>query len=213
MYDPHKHHRRSIRLKGYDYTQEGMYFITICVQGGRCLLGQIQDGEMRPNPAGKMVQQTWDALPKRFPQVDTDAFVIMPNHIHGILAIREPLVGVGLVPTQNVPNQNMPAQDATEEATTAGRDSAEQATGNRVTTRVTPTLGQIVGAMKSITTHQYTQGVHGLGWVPFEQRFWQRNYYEHIIRNETELSATRRYTRDNPANWHEDQENQPGLRM
>ncbi len=94
-YDPEKHHRRSIRLKGYDYTQPGAYFITICTHGRECLFGEIIDGEMHLNEAGQIVVQTWQDLPNHVPNVQLDAFVVMPNHVHGIIIITERAGGIG----------------------------------------------------------------------------------------------------------------------
>jgi putative transposase len=94
-YDPEKHHRRSIRLKGYDYTQPGAYFITICTHGRECLFGEIIDGEMHLNEAGQIVVQTWQDLPNHVPNVQLDAFVVMPNHVHGIIIITDRTGGIG----------------------------------------------------------------------------------------------------------------------
>jgi putative transposase len=87
-YDPFKYHRRSIRLKGYDYGQPGAYFITLCLQDNSCLLGQAVDVEMIANAAGEMIYHEWLALPDRFETVALDAFVVMPNHLHGIICPR-----------------------------------------------------------------------------------------------------------------------------
>jgi putative transposase len=86
-YDPNKHHRRSIRLKGYDYSQPGAYFVTICIQGGFRFLCEILDGNIYPSESGKMVQAIWHELPLYYPGVEVDAFVLMPNHIHGIIML------------------------------------------------------------------------------------------------------------------------------
>lgn len=86
-YNPQIHHRRSIRLKGYDYSQNGAYFVTICVQNRKFLFGKIRNGEMILNDAGKMIEKYWREIPKKYPNVILDAFVIMPNHMHGILII------------------------------------------------------------------------------------------------------------------------------
>lgn len=86
-YDPDKHHRRSIRLKGYDYTQAGVYFVTIRAQNREMLLGTIVDDEMVLNEAGRMIKAVWQAMPARFPVADLDAFVIMPNHFHALLVL------------------------------------------------------------------------------------------------------------------------------
>jgi putative transposase len=181
-YDPQRHHRRSIRLKGYDYSRAGVYFVTICVQGGLCLLGEVIEGEMRPDAAGEMVERVWLDLPGRFPNIDLDAYRVMPNHFHGLVVIldddptvkpkptdKERTVGAGVVPTQKA------------------------------------TLGAIVGAFKSITTNEYIDGVKELGWRPFERRLWLRNYYEHIVRNEDSLNKIREYIINNPATWTADQ--------
>ena len=93
IYDPTKHHRRSIRLKGFDYSSEGEYFVTICVQDRRCTLGEIRDSKMHLSPIGKIALRCWLEIPKHFPNVSLDAYVIMPDHMHGILVIDAP-VGV-----------------------------------------------------------------------------------------------------------------------
>ena len=185
---PGQNHRRSIRLKGFDYSLAGAYYITICTQGRDCLLSEIVLDELVLSAAGQMVEEVWTALPQRFGGIAPDDFVIMPNHFHGILIIHES-VGAGLVPAPRA----TPAQD------------------DRATTRVAPTvnraLGEIIGAFKSITTHEYLLGVRERGWPPFDRRFWQRNYYEHVIRDEAELAAIRAYIKDNPLRWAFDAEN------
>jgi putative transposase len=179
--DSRKQTRRSIRFKGYDYSLAGGYFVTICVKGGECHLGDIDNGDMQLNSAGDMVQTCWLELPSRFDDIDMDTFIIMPNHMHGIIFITSAdSVGAGLVP----------AQDAS--------------TRNRAPTRGAPTVGAIVGVFKSITTNEYIHGVREREWPAFEGRFWQRNYWERIIRNERELEAIRRYIWNNPASWKKD---------
>jgi putative transposase len=148
-YDRDRHYRRSIRLKDYDYSQEGAYFVTICTQERRCLFGEIHEGEMLLNAPGTMLVNTLERLNQRFPEVKIDAHAVMPNHIHGIIwLVGAPLVG-----------------------------ALDHDIGS--TTRVAPTLGDVVGAFKSITTDEYIQGVKILEWAPFSGRLWQRNYYEH----------------------------------
>ena len=184
-YDPNRHHRRSIRLKGYDYSQAGAYFITLCTQDRACLFGRVVNGEMRLNDAGRMVLAEWNRLPERFPQVVLDAFVVMPNHVHGILVITDPAPTAG--------------------ATVGATVGATPTVG--ATTWVAPTVGNIIGAFKSRVTVEYIRGVKTSGWPPFRGRLWQRNYYEHIIRNERALNAIRRYILENPLRWHLDREN------
>ncbi len=188
-YDPQIHHRRSIRLAGYDYSQSGAYSVTVCTQGRQTLFGTVADGMMEPNDAGRMVQAAGDGLPQRFPGLELDAFVVMPNHVHGIIVIPGDMgahdVGAGLVPAPCVP--------VTTGAPTRG-----------ATTRVAPTLGDVVGAFKSWTTVLYARGARGAGWVSFDGRLWQRNYYEHIIRNEQSYQRISEYIINNPIKWTED---------
>ena len=86
-YDPERHHRRSIRLKGYDYAQAGAYFVTVCAEGRECSFGTIIDGVMRLNDAGRMVERWWLELNNKYPTVDTDEYSVMPNHFHGVIVI------------------------------------------------------------------------------------------------------------------------------
>lgn len=205
-YDPERHHRRSIRLKGYDYAQAGAYFITIVAQDRACLFGDVVDGEMRLNAAGQAVWYGWDAMPNRFPTVELDAFVVMPNHVHGIIVITND-VGAGHVGAGHVGAGLVPAQPA---------DADDRAT-TRATTRVAPTdsdggdsdrptIGDVVGAFKSWTTVLYTRGVKQSAWPAFRGRLWQRNYYEHIIRDDAALRRIRDYIITNPARWALDEE-------
>ncbi len=178
--DPDRHQRRSLRLQSYDYTQAGAYYVTICTQDRECLFGDIADDSMRLNDVGKMVETAWEALPSRFPSLDLDAFVVMPNHLHGIIF----LVGAGLVPARDQGDHK-------------GRPYA----------RMAPTLGDVLGTFKSITTVAYTRGVKQLAWPAFRGRIWQRNYYEHIIRDEASLHGIREYITNNPLQWALDREN------
>jgi REP element-mobilizing transposase RayT len=100
-HDPQRcHHRRSIRLRGYDYSQVGAYFITICTHERICLFGEVVDGEMRLNNAGRMVEQCWNEMPTHFPHVKLDEYVIMPNHVHGILVITVAVGAISFSPLQ-----------------------------------------------------------------------------------------------------------------
>ena len=180
-YDPDIRHRRPMRLKSFDYAQSGAYFVTVVTRDRLCLFGDVIEEKMCVNEVGAMVQKVWEELPDRFPTIGLDAFVVMPNHVHGIIVIHQP-VGVPLVGTQ-------------------GDDE------DRATTRIAPTLGEIVGAYKSITTVRYAEGVKAGLWNPFRKRLWQRNYYEHVIRNESELNRAREYIVGNPVLWERDREN------
>ena len=190
-------HRRSIRLQGYDYTQAGAYFVTIVVQGRACLFGDVAGEEMQLNDAGGMVQQVWQDLPNRYSGINMDEFIVMPNHIHGVINIIQP-VGAPLVGAQ----EDLPKAV-----------SGEIQPRDRATTRVAPTrdrryaLGDVVGAFKSLTTVEYVRGVKSLGWPQFSGKLWQRNYFEHVVRSEDSLTKIRQYIRDNPLRWEFDKEN------
>ena len=197
-YDPFKRHRRSIRLKGYDYSQAGAYFITICAQNREGLFGEIDEGgEMQLNDAGKMIVRWWDELSNKFPTFEPDAFVVMPNHIHCIVVITD--AGTTDAETINVG------------ATLGGRPDADDQphdTGQpRRVAPTRPTLGDIMDRFKTMATNEHIRGVKQLEWKPFNRRVFQRNYYEHIIRNEWESDTIRAYIQNNPANWAADLDN------
>ena len=185
-YYPNNHHRRSVRLGRYDYSQAGAYFVTLVTQGRECLFGEVEDCKMRLNEAGEMARAVWGRLPDRFPNVEVENFVVMPNHIHAIVVISD--VGAPLVGAQSY---------------TPGTASKH----NGATTRVAPTLGEVIGAFKSLTTVEYTRGVRNEGWPAFQKRLWQRNYYEHIVRSDDSLLRIIEYIITNPANWDQDSEN------
>src|SRR4029078_8339293 len=105
-FDPQRQHRKSIRLKGYDYSSEGAYYVTIVTQGRKCLFGEIIEGEMHINEYGEIVQKWWHEIPIHFPNVELGAFVIMPNHIHGLIFITTERMGEVVSPHDN-PNNNI----------------------------------------------------------------------------------------------------------
>jgi len=195
--DPDKLHRRSIRMLGYDYTQPGAHFATICTQSWECLLGDIVGGEMGLNGAGSMVQSVWDALPDRCPGVGVDAFVIVPNHIHGIVVLTSPHVGAR---PRACPDAQPPV-DNWQPPIDHGQPRGVAPTGKRMS------LPDVVHRFKSLTTARYRHGVYERGWSPFPGTLCQRNYYEHIIRNERALHRIRAYIVNNPARWAMDIDN------
>ena len=190
-YDPEKHHRRSIRLKGYDYAEPGAYFVTICVQGWRSLFGDVVDGIMCMNDAGRMIVAAWQSTLDRFPHITADVFVVMPNHFHVAIIIGYQSVGATLVvaPDVDVPNRVQQNRAGTSPAPTEGCASKNV------------TLGDVIGAFKSLTTREYINGVRELGWSPFDRRLWQRNYWEHIIRTPESHVRIEDYIINNPARW------------
>jgi REP element-mobilizing transposase RayT len=191
-FDPWKHHRRSIRLKGYDYSSEGAYYITIVTQGRQCLFGEIIDGEMCLNVYGKLVQKWWNEIPNHFPNVELGAFIIMPNHVHGIIFITTERRGEVLSSRKN-PSNNIQAANIKE---------ANNLDGVTPPLRK-PTLGQIVAYFK----YQSTKEMNRIESDKAITKFWQRNYYEHIIRDEEDLQNKTDYILANPTLWDEDDDN------
>jgi REP element-mobilizing transposase RayT len=171
-YDKEKHHRRSIRLKEYDYSQAGAYFVTICTKNRECLFGEISDGKMALNDTGIVASEVWNGLQNHFP-VELDEYVIMPNHVHGIIIINN----VGAI--HELPNK-----------------------------RRQMLIPKILGYYK-MNTAKHINKIHNTSGIPF----WQRNYYEHIIRNEKELNSIREYIVNNPLTWYEDEENPSTIRQ
>jgi putative transposase len=223
-YDPNRHHRQSIRLKNYDYSQAGAYFVTIVSQNRQHVFGKIENGVMIPNPAGTMIKTLWYGLPERFVHVDLDAFIVMPNHIHGIIIINHettfaanPSVGAGLVPAPAQVTHQTTLHETNDEMAfvskgTAGASLVDAPTQTDTSTssmpnQKRPILGDVVGVFKSLTTHAYIMGVRENGWIPFEKRLWQRNFYEHVIRSNTSLTKIRAYIETNLQNWERDAEN------
>jgi putative transposase len=196
-FDPQKHHRRSIRLKGYDYSSEGAYYVTIVTQGRECLFGEIIDGEMHINEYGEIVQKWWHDIPIHFPNVELGAFVIMPNHIHGLIFITTERRGEVVSPLDN-PNNNI--QDAYV-------DGIYNLDGETPPLRK-PRLGQIVAYFK----YQSTKEMNRIETDKAITKFWQRNYYEHIIRNEKDLQNKNDYIQANPLLWDADDDNPQNIR-
>jgi putative transposase len=181
-YDPQRHHRRSIRLKGYDYAQPGAYFVTICVQGGECVLGQVVNGEMELSEWGQIAAESWGWLAERYPYVTVDAWVVMPNHTHAIITIHDD-----------------PGRGGSRPAPTGTAPTGMAPTIGNTTVKRKP-LGRLIGAFKTVSTKQINLSRDTPG-----ARFWQRNYWEHIIRDEKSYQRIYRYIQHNPAGWKDDQ--------
>jgi putative transposase len=173
------HHRRSIRLKGYDYSQVGLYFITICCNDRACLFGQIHNGLMILNDAGKIAQQCWAEIPAHFPNVVLHEFIVMPNHIHGILEI----VGAN---NYSPDNQSFDT-----------RLSDNRAKNISPLRSPSQTIGSVVRGFKIVVTKWLRQNTN-------TNNVWQRNYYEHIICDEKSHITISEYIINNPSNWDND---------
>jgi putative transposase len=187
------HVRKSIRLKGYDYSQAGLYFITICTQNRLCLFGEIENGEMVLNDAGMMIKTVWHEIPVYYHKFNVREFVVMPNHIHGIIQIISNPKPVGAGP--RVCPINEWQQTNRQPHKTIGQPQG-----------VAPTmsLSDIVHRFKTLTTKRYTDGVNNNYWPRFNKKLWQRNYYEHIIRDEKSYYQISEYIQTNPLKWQND---------
>jgi REP element-mobilizing transposase RayT len=186
MYNPEIHHRQSIRLRGFDYSSSGAYFVTLCSEERECLFGGVCDGEMVLNDAGKIIKRTWKTLEIKFPEIIQGEFVIMPNHFHGIICITDTVGALLAAPAFDVQKCNNDA------AIAENKGAASSA----------PTLGKIMRIFKSISAIEVNRILDRKG-----QPLWQRNYYDRIIRDEKELAAISEYIALNPIRWAEDKEN------
>jgi REP element-mobilizing transposase RayT len=192
-YDPAIHHRKSIRLKGYDYAQSGAYFVTIVTHGRECLFGEIVNGEMQLNAAGKIVQWEWERLAQRFKFLEFGAFVVMPNHAHAIIIIHSH-VGATRAGLTSAPSGAQPLRTDIPE----GNDGSPLPP----TGPAPSSLGAIIAQFKSRVTKRLWK-IPTLAGTPI----WQRNYYEHIIRNDDDANRIYNYIQSNPSMWDEDEEN------
>ena len=183
--DELKKGRRSIRLRDYDYSQPGAYFITICTLDLECLFGDVVDGRVELNGLGEIAQRCWYEIPDHFLNVKQDEFIVMPNHVHGLIMIVGATNASPLRPILD--NVQQPRR-----ITPGGVKSGS--------------LGAIIGSYKSAVTRQINTTHNTPG-----AKLWQRNYNEHIIRSEDELNRIRRYISQNPAKWEFDRDN-PSVR-
>ena len=218
VYNPSIHHRKSIRLKGYDYSQEGLYFITICVQNKKSLFGKIarpipihagadpsvcpinpdNDRQLILNDAGKMIEKWFLKLEDKFPDIKCDIFVVMPNHVHCIIVNN----GGG---NKNIARanriNNAPNLDIS--SIMGGISILDETSimGEHLGSPQGSPLGSVMQWFKTMSTNEYIMGVKTLGWERFDGKLWQRNYWEHIIRDERSYNAIRKYIVNNPRKW------------
>jgi REP element-mobilizing transposase RayT len=201
--------RRSIRLPDFDYTRPGAYFVTMCAYERACFFGEVVDGVMRVNELGEIVQQTWDALPDHYSHVELDQFITMPNHVHGVIVLKDgndvgathapPAmltgdghggVGAGFKPARNT-NSDIVIGEPHKRA---GCKPAPTPAGNR------HGFPEIVRAFKTFSARR----INAFHQTP-DHPVWQRNYYEHVIRDDRDLAAIRDYIAGNPARWLDDE--------
>jgi putative transposase len=191
-YNPDIHHRRSIRLAGYDYSQCGYYFITVCTQRRLCLFGEIEKGRMILNDAGKMISRWWNELKNKYANIEIDEYVVMPNHCHGIINI------VGTVGADRCVCPNGKGEQG-EHAGSPQQGSPQQDSPLRGRP-----IYKMVQWFKTMTTNEYIHNVKQNRWEPFDNKLWQRNYYEQIVRDEISLRRIREYIANNPYQWKQD---------
>lgn len=178
-FDPKKHHRKSTRLPGYDYSQAGAYYVTIVTHQRNCLFGEVVNGEMVLNDFGKIADECWRAIPDHFPVVELGAYMVMPNHVHGIIVITDNGRGAAMLRPYDQPDIN----------------------DNPHKINVKPgSLGAIVRSYKSAVSYRIHKEHNATG-------IWQRNYYEHIIRDDKDLQNKTDYIQANPMLWDEDENN------
>jgi REP element-mobilizing transposase RayT len=190
IYRPENHHRRSLRLQGYDYAMAGMYFVTICAHEHTCLFGEIVEGQMRLNDAGIIIAEEWTMTATMRKNISVDAFVVMPNHFHGIIGIHVDCWGT---------MHRAHIQPDTKQEGTMHRAPTKEQFG-KPTSNSIPT---IIRGFKSAVTKRINETRKTPG-MPV----WQRNYYEHVIRGDDDLNRICEYIINNSANWQEDEENQ-----
>jgi REP element-mobilizing transposase RayT len=188
IYDPRKHHRRSTRLPGYDYAQPGYYFVTFCVHGRECVLGEVIHDTVDLSSWGAVVREVLDTTQQCFWNVSIDESVVMPNHGHVIYVIQQWTTAMDQALTEEA--------QARAEIDAAATDSLVKSLVRR------PTLGQIVAYHKYETTKRINALRNMTG-----VRFWQRGFYDHIVRSQRELDAIRLYTVNNPLEWTLDRDN------
>jgi putative transposase len=174
---PPPHHRHSLRLRGYDYAQPGAYFVTICAWQRQEVFGRIEEGQMQLNEWGQVAAECWATIPAHFAHVTLDEWTIMPNHMHGILVITVVGARQCRAPTDRAPTEQF---------------------GHPVSGSI-PT---VIRSCKSAVTKRINV-LRNAATSPI----WQRNYYEHIVRNQRELAAIRAYIHNNPAQWALDRDN------
>lgn len=188
--DPKVHHRRSIRLKGYDYSQPGAYFVTTVAWGREMVFGEVLKGEMRLNRYGYVVRNAWFDLPHLCGNLELGAFVVMPNHVHGIIILTEgddgggsDMVDRGVLPEgKGRGGSPMPGDGALPDQERAGREHLPARETRPYDQQTRPDLSEVVRAFKSFSATRINRLRHTEG-IPV----WQRNYYEHIVRNQREM--------------------------
>ena len=198
-----RHHRRSIRWVGHDYAQAGWYFVAICTHRHVCLFGRVVGDAMQLNAAGVAVRRCWVAIPAHFPQVELDAFVVMPNHVHGILMITPNdgpgAVGMGHPGGLVGANNDSPVRKA--------GHAPMRGAGHPPISGIDSAIGRPRGTTNTVGSMVRGFKIGVTRWMRRNTRVrtvWQRSFYEHVIRRQRALQRIRRYIAENPAHWAQD---------
>jgi len=191
-YNPDIHKRQSIRLKGYDYSQSGLYFITICCYQRECLFGNIINSQIILNNFGQLIKEEWLKSAEIRKEIEFDDFVIMPNHFHGIVIINQEINSDFMKNDVDFQDNNVGAN---------GRSPLQQIQSSRPKISMKPkSISSLIAGFKSATTKK----INIIRNTP-QNPVWQRNYYDHIIRNDESLARIREYVQNNPLSWENDQ--------
>jgi REP-associated tyrosine transposase len=197
--------RKTCRLQDYDYTSPGAYFITICTWKKKCLLGKIEDGRMRLNEIGLLASQYWWEIPKHFPNVQLDAFIVMPNHIHGILIFGEYISDTAPAPLARIHLRALPCVPTAKPFGKLISRTDKGLKANAGEQFGKPVSGSLPSVLRSFKA-SVTKRVNILRNTPGD-RLWQSRYYEHVIRKPEKINLMREYINSNPARWAIDREN------
>jgi REP element-mobilizing transposase RayT len=200
--------RKQIRLKQFDYRTPGAYFVTTCIANREQLLGEIQEGQFTPNELGNAVESTICGLPSRFCGCLIDTYIVMPNHVHIVVMLGAIPEAEGRIPQQGrsrpAPTENHGDAEVQgrQGLVGAGLDLPSPQPRSTTSREALPSLSEVMRAFKTISATKANK-ILGRTGAPF----WQRNYYEHVIRNDAALDRIRTYIANNPANWEQDEEN------
>ena len=206
VYNPKIHNRKSIRLKGYDYAQAGLYFLTICTQNRKCLFGEVSVNttlggrknypQMILNDAGKMIEKWYFELKNKYPNIKCREYMVMPNHFHCIIEITDMGTGVHAETGAHAGTslRGRPENDGRSNESPYGLDNK----------KYNASIFDMMDWFKTMTTNEYIRGVKNKNWPRFEKRVWQLRYWDHIIRNKNDYIRISNYIINNPANWDND---------
>lgn len=192
-YNPRTHRRNSLRLKGYDYSQPGLYFLTICCQDRMPCFGYIIHSKMHLSDAGKMIEKWYFELENKFPHIKCHAMVVMPDHFHCMIEI---ITKGQTYVSAHSPNANHANHGDHGDHANHG-ENANPGRGEHIGSP----LPLVIQWFKTMTTNEYIRGVKTLNWVPFNKKLWQRNYHDIIVRDNHAFQTISTYILQNPRKW------------